>query len=217
MVESLIGRLVFIAISSSVIIAAAGGRAFLHRPVGLAYLALWAVWWLATALGRSSGVSSAHDRKQRAMVVISGFLTVPLLIIAPPWEYAHFGGPLPRDGSLSWFGLVLFAGGIALQSSAMLALHGLYTVRLGVQPGHRLVTSGPYRWVRHPGYLSYLLSLIGIGLALSSLIGLALTAWVLPFILWRIKSEELMLLAEFGDKYQTYSQQTKRRLIPLLY
>ena len=132
------------------------------------------------------------------------------------WEYAHFVGPISRDGPLAWVGLVLFATGIALQAAAMWALRGLYTVRLGMQPGHRLVTSGPYRLVRHPGYLSYILAMTGIGLAMSSLVGLGLVVLIVPFLLRRIEREEEMLADEFGEKYRTYKQRTKR-LIPLIY
>ncbi|MCC7352169.1 MAG: hypothetical protein IT330_00325, partial [Anaerolineae bacterium] len=172
MAATLVGRIIFIAATCVVIVIAGGGARFLLRPVGAVYLALWVLWWLATALGRQAGVASAYDRTQRAGVIALSIVSVPLLVAAPPWEYAHFTGPIPRDGPLSWFGLALFAAGIAVQVAAMWALRGLFTVRLGMQPGHRLVSSGPYRLVRHPGYLSYILSLTGIGLALSSLIGL---------------------------------------------
>lgn len=150
-------------------------------------------------------------------VIAYSLVSAPLLIVAPPWEYAHFTGPFPRDGPVAWIGLVLFAAGIALQAAAMWELRGMYTVRLGMQPEHHLVTSGPYRLVRHPGYLSYIISMTGIGLALSSLVGLGLVILVAPFILWRIQHEETMLVAEFGEEYQAYVLQTKWRLIPLVY
>ena len=98
----------------------------------------------------------------------------------------------------------------------MWTLHGLYTTQLGIQPGHRLITTGPYRWLRHPGYLSNLLSLTGIGLALSSLIGLALAALVVPLLLHRIAHEEAMLRDAFGDAYRAY-QRRSWRLLPFVW
>ncbi len=216
LIAQLAGRLVYIVLSSMLITIVGGGTTFLRRPVGAIYLLLWALWWAVTFLGRRRGARSDYDRTQRAIVTISGFLSVPTLILAPPWEYAHLAGPLPRDGLLAWAGLIFFAAGIALQTAAMWALRGYYTVRLGIQPSHRLVTSGPYRLVRHPGYLSYLLSLTGVGLAMSSLIGLGLAILVVPFIVWRIGYEEEMLLREFGEEYRAYQRRT-RRLIPGLY
>jgi protein-S-isoprenylcysteine O-methyltransferase Ste14 len=114
-------------------------------------------------------------------------------------------------------GLGLFAAGIALQVAAFWALRGFYTSRLGIQPGHHLVTGGPYRLVRHPGYLSNLMCLTGMGLALSSIAGLALVAFVVPLIVWRITCEEQMLVTELGAAYRTYKQRTRWRLIPLIY
>jgi protein-S-isoprenylcysteine O-methyltransferase Ste14 len=183
--------------------------------VGIPYLALSAALWLL-AMMRQRGVPSTYDRKQRVIVIAIGVAAAPLLIAMPPWEYAHFSGPVPRDGPLAWAGLAILALGIALQGAAMWALGSFYTVRLGMQPGHRPVTSGPYLLVRHPGYLSYVLSMTGIGLTLGSLIGLGLVALVIPFLLRRIGHEEEMLVAEFGAEYRTYMQRTKR-LIPLVY
>jgi protein-S-isoprenylcysteine O-methyltransferase Ste14 len=173
------------------------------------------MWWLVIAVGRQRGAKSGYNKSQQTVLAL-GILALIGLIVLPPLEYAHFTGPIPRDGILAWSGLCLFAVGIALQSAAFWALRGFYTSRLGMQPGHRLVTAGPYRWVRHPGYLSNLLYLVGMGLALSSIAGLILTAFVVPLILWRIRCEEEMLVAEFGEAYEVYRQQTRWRLIPLL-
>ncbi len=213
MARHLIGRLIFIAISCLIIILAGGGVAFVRRPVGVTYLALWVAWWIVLALGRRRGVPSEYDRKQRVIVSL-GTAALAVVIIASPWEYAHFAGPIPRDGTLAWAGLVLFAVGIVLQAAALWVLRGFYTSRLGLQPGHRLVASGPYRIVRHPGYLSNLMCMMGIGLALSSLLALGSTILVVPLIVWRIEREEEMLLTQFGVVYEAYKQKTKWRLIP---
>jgi protein-S-isoprenylcysteine O-methyltransferase Ste14 len=197
------------------IIAAGGGWPFLGRPVAIAYLALWLVWWLAIALGRQRGVESKYDRSQAGIIAL-GILALVALIVVVPWEYGRFSGPLPRDSWLAWMGLAVFALGIGLQVAAFRSLRGMYTSRLGIQPEHRLVSSGPYHWIRHPGYLSNLLCLLGIGLAMSSLLGLGVSLAVIPLILARIRQEESMLLAEFGDAYREYQSRT-HRFIPGLF
>jgi len=211
-----LGLLVFVAICCALIVVAGGGVAFLRRPVGAVYLALWVVWWLLIAVGRQRGVPSPYDRSQRVILSL-GIVALVGLVLLPPWEYAHLSGPIPRDGPLAWSGLALFAAGIALQAAAFWALRGLYTSRLGIQPHHRLVMGGPYRLVRHPGYLSNLLCLAGLGLAMSSLGGLGLTLFVVPLIVGRIEREEEMLVAELGQAYQRYRQDTRWRLVPYLY
>lgn len=209
-----IGRVLFALVTSVIVVLAGGGLAFLLRPVGAVYVVLWMAYWLVQA-GRRRGQASSYDRKQR-IVYVSGVIVIPVLVVVVPLEYAHFTGPIPRDGSVSWAGLALFALGITVLAAAMRTLGELYTSYLGIQPRHRLVTFGPYRYVRHPGYLGELLSMFGIGLSLSSVVGLALALLSLLLVLKRIKPEEEMLTAEFGDEYRKYMDRTKR-LIPFIY
>src|SRR3990170_2469318 len=100
-----LGRIVFVAVSSVIVAIAGGGAAFIQRPVGVVYLTLWVIWWIATMLGRKSGIPSAYDRSQRVVVIALSILAVPVLAMAPSWEYAHFSGPIPRDAPLAWIGL----------------------------------------------------------------------------------------------------------------
>lgn len=215
-VVRLVGLLFFALACCVVIVLVGGGWVFVRRPVGVSYLTLWSLWWLLIAIGRQRGVPSTYDRSQR-MILVLGIVALVGLIVLPPWEYAHLSGPIPRDGPLAWLGLGVFAAGILLQATAFRALHGLYTSRLGIQAGHRLVTRGAYRLVRHPGYLSNLLCLIGIGLSLSSLAGLGLALFVVPLIVRRIQSEEAMLAAAFGEEYERYRQQVPWRLVPYVF
>lgn len=210
----MIGRVLFALITSVIVVLAGGGLAFLLRPVGTGYVVLWITYWVMQA-GRRRGQASSYDRKQR-IVYVSGVIVIPALVVVVPCEYAHFTGPIPRDGPVSWAGLALFALGIIVLAAAMRTLGKLYTSYLGIQPGHRLVTSGPYRYVLHPGYLGEVLSMFGIGLSLSSVVGLALALLSLLLVLKRIKPEEEMLTAEFGDEYRKYMGRTKR-LVPFIY
>jgi protein-S-isoprenylcysteine O-methyltransferase Ste14 len=173
------------------------------------------MWGSVTAAGRQRGVASAYDKSQRVFWALGGSIMLALTVVGP-WEFANFAGPIPRDGLPAWIGLALFATGDVLQAAAMWALHGLYTSRLGVQPHHRVVTNGPYHLVRHPGYVGAILCLLGMGLALSSLIAIGLAILFVPILVWRIGREKEMLLTEFGEEYRSYMKKTKR-LIPLVY
>jgi uncharacterized Tic20 family protein len=64
--------------------------------------------------------------------------------------------------------------------------------------------------------VSEIASVLGMSLALSSLIGLAMTILLFPLLIWRIRAEEGMLLAQFGEDYREYMQRTKQ-LIPGIY
>ena len=62
-------------------------------------------------------------------------------------------------------GLALFLAGEALRTWCILALGASWNARARVDPGLRVVSSGPYRFVRHPNYLGVLLELVGLALA----------------------------------------------------
>ncbi len=206
----------FFLILSIGLILLAGGLEVLQRPVGLAFLILWTVLALATGALRLPGAPSKYHRRQVAYRIVLGVVGFLGLLAVGPWEYTHLAGPLPRDGILAWIGIALFAVGTFLYAWAMWALHGQFTVRLSVATGDRLVTTGPYRIVRHPGYFGFVLVLPGMAFALGSLAILVFTVVLVAWIVSRIQDEEAMLVAEFGDAYRAYQRRTKR-LIPFVY
>jgi protein-S-isoprenylcysteine O-methyltransferase Ste14 len=181
----------------------------------MALLAVWFCWWLSTALLRRWGRASMYSRRAvgLALALVPAYLVV---LVVAPWEYAHFSGPIPRDGPPAWAGLGLLAAGAAFGAWAMKSLGGSFTIRLNVASGQRLATTGPYAIVRHPAYLSYIMELLGLGLALSSLAGLSLAIVAGVVLAWRTRHEERMLVAEFGDEYRDYARRT-RRLLPFIY
>ena len=67
----------------------------------------------------------------------------------------------PGHGALV-VGAVLFAAAKALKSWAIVSLGGAWTFRVIVRPGLPLVTSGPYRWLRHPNYVAVVGELVGV-------------------------------------------------------
>lgn len=114
-------------------------------------------------------------------------------------------------------GLVLLAAGVLLRLWAVVALGRLFTFRVAIQAQHRLVSTGPYRFVRHPSYSGVLLACVGIGIADANLMSLAVLL-LLPLagILVRIRHEERTLTAALGDEYRRYSAATAR-LVPLVW
>jgi protein-S-isoprenylcysteine O-methyltransferase Ste14 len=208
-------QLVFIIVMDAVIYAA-GGPEIIRRPAGLTYLVLWTVWALATALGRKPGKRSPYEEANWFRILFAVIAFAVYLWVAP-WEYIRLTGPIPRDGVLAWVGLGLFAAGIALHIQAMRALKGYFTVGLGAQSGHTVTTTGPYRFVRHPGYLAYIIGLTGLGLALGSIAALVMIAPITMYILWRIPREERGLVEQFGDGYRAYGTRTRWKLMPGVY
>ena len=125
------------------------------------------------------------------------------------------------DGALPvaarWAGAALAFAGLGLRIAAFRALGASYSRTLRVNEDQKLVTSGMYRVIRHPGYLSSLILWSGAVLATGSLIGVGVVlAALLGAYIRRIRVEEAMLLSSFGESYRTY-QNTSWKLVPYIY
>ncbi|OAI07923.1 methyltransferase family protein [Methylomonas methanica] len=120
---------------------------------------------------------------------------------------------LPRQA----LAMALFASGLYLRYAAVIQLGRFFTTDVAIQPEHRLIKEGPYRWLRHPAYTGLLIALFAAGLAMGDFIALAMllvpTVWAFTL---RIDIEERMLLAEFGSVYADFCKSTWR-LLPWVY
>jgi protein-S-isoprenylcysteine O-methyltransferase Ste14 len=108
--------------------------------------------------------------------------------------------------------------GVALRYWSMWVLGEFFTRTLAVFADQAVVSAGPYRWVRHPGYLAQIVVVVS-GSALFSL-SLPLVGVVAVSLLaaysHRIRAEERMLVERFGEAYQRYRECTWR-LVPFVY
>lgn len=129
-------------------------------------------------------------------------------------------GLLRWPGGLLWpvvAGLALIAAGIGLRVWAMAALGRFFQYQIQVQPGHRVVTGGPYRYVRHPSYTGVALALAGIGLACDDVWSLVVVAVLCGVgLAVRIHAEERQLAQALGTEYERFAA-TRKRLVPGLW
>lgn len=125
--------------------------------------------------------------------------------VAPGWLPA----PLPVPGWAALAALVSAECGLILLFWVHLSLGLHFSGTLRLREDHQLVQTGPYRWVRHPMYTSFLLLLGGlavlIGDAVVSTTILSSQVWVLGV---RLRHEEAMLAERFGAQWDTFQAQT---------
>jgi protein-S-isoprenylcysteine O-methyltransferase Ste14 len=144
-------------------------------------------------------------------LILPGFLAI---FFAPPLEWMYLPAVLPRTFWMQIAGLALILAAVALRIWARTHIRGLYSGHVEVQVDHSLVQSGPYRFVRHPGYTGFLLMTLGVAIGYSSLIGLAaVPVFLLPGLAYRMTVEERLLSEQFGEDYRTYISKSKK-LIP---
>jgi protein-S-isoprenylcysteine O-methyltransferase Ste14 len=86
-------------------------------------------------------------------------------------------------------------------------------VRLQTERGHQVVSSGPYRWVRHPGYAGAIITYLATPFFLDSAWALLPTLVVLGALVVRTSKEDQFLQAEL-DGYREYAGRVRYRLLP---
>ena len=118
--------------------------------------------------------------------------------------------------AMRWFGVALFALGGVLRIAPVFVLGERFSGLAAIQPGHRLVTGGLYRVIRHPSYLGLIVNSLGWSLAFRSSVGVVLTALLIAPLIARIRAEEALLSERFGAEYAAYRARTWR-LVPGLY
>jgi len=180
---------------------------------------LLAVFFVAQRLLRRGAEARSleagvEDRGSTRVLGLAFFASAAALAVAPVL-HAGPGGGIPAW--LGWTGAALTLVGITLRIWAQVFLGKSYTSTLRHAAGQSIVTEGPYRWVRHPGYAGLLLAWAGAGLASGSWISAAVTFAVTAVAYaYRIAVEEAMLVAAFGGPYRAYMAETWR-LCPFLY
>jgi protein-S-isoprenylcysteine O-methyltransferase Ste14 len=106
-------------------------------------------------------------------------------------------------------GILFIVASLSLQLWARLHLGRFYAERAEFQPGHRLISTGPYAYMRHPLFTSYFLFGIGLFLIAPSVLTLSICIYIFwNFSKAAIKDEKVM--AENMPEYKAYMQRTPR-------
>src|ERR1700689_3480104 len=161
--------------------------------VWLAGAAIMAVMSFARFAPRSSTVNL------RTVAATGGMLFLPCLMRSTT----------PSIGMLATIGLVLELLGVALTQVARIYMGR----RFGILPANRgIVSKGPFRWVRHPIYIGWLILSIGYATCYANDRNVALILATLVFMVWRIDQEEELLSAD--PEYRRYMDRVRYRLLP---
>jgi protein-S-isoprenylcysteine O-methyltransferase Ste14 len=163
----------------------------------------------------ASGERVTRTRPDRLRIALISSFSLPgavvgfLSVFAP--QRARWA-TLPTPTWSRWIGVALGVVAMPLFIWTHHALGKNWSADLVIKEEHTLITSGPYRWVRHPMYTSFFgLSLAFFLLSANWVIGLAgLATSVLGAA--RVDKEEALMIEEFGDEYRAYMQRTGRFL-----
>ena len=188
---------------------------FRHGAAEVAFIVLLLTWTVFEAVMRVRQRLRATGPDTRDP---SYFVLLPALLAAVvAAEVLGRRGRLLWPGGLVWpvvAGLTLVAAGIGLRAWSIVTLGRFFQYQIKVQPGHQVVTGGPYRYVRHPSYTGIAMVLAGIALASGdvwSLLAVAVLGGAGLAV--RIRAEERQLTQALGGEYERFAA-GRKRLVP---
>jgi protein-S-isoprenylcysteine O-methyltransferase Ste14 len=205
----------FFALAAAALFAAAGTVAILTYWI---YLAIFAAVFVASFLWLDPDLPRERMRPggkkpPLALRLFSGVLFVHWVIAGLDHGRFHWSDSVPTW--LQWTALIAVAAGYAFCLWAMRVNRFFSSiVRIQNDRGQVVITTGPYVFIRHPGYLAGIVIVVASGAALDSWIAAAiLVVSTLPFLLYRAATEDRVLLAELPG-YRNYAERVRWRLLP---
>jgi protein-S-isoprenylcysteine O-methyltransferase len=171
-------------------------------------LACWA--FLEVGLRRGDAARSwdtSIDDRGTTRLIVGTYVVLGLVT-----TFYHRFAVVHADTVIAWVGIFFSASGLALRTWAMQHLGRYYSRTLRVQDEQHIIDDGPYRIVRHPGYLGSILVWVGAELAINAVLAVITAIALVVVYSRRIDAEEAMLSA-WNPRYQDY-QRHSRRLIP---
>jgi protein-S-isoprenylcysteine O-methyltransferase Ste14 len=186
--------------------------AWAYLGLGLGILVINAAILPAELVAERGQPRDNVKRWDRVLTTLAGVTTLGVPIVAGLDE--RFGWSPQLVPAIHLIGLAFFALGQGLFSWAMASNKYFSTcVRIQIDRGHTVATSGPYRYVRHPGYTGYIASFLGMSLALGSPWAIIPAGLIACLLVIRTAMEDRTLQNELSG-YRDYAQRVHYRLLP---
>lgn len=174
----------------------------------------WYGWCSRRRSRRSRVEATITDKGSFALLLtayIVGISAAAFFALWVPWAAISPA----REASVA--GTLVLWGGIGLRWWAMNTLGRYFTFTVQASADQPVVSHGPYRILRHPGYTGVLLAMVSMGLLLANWLSvLALAVAVVAGMSYRISVEEGALASTLGPAYEDYCS-SRKRLIPLVW
>ena len=174
--------------------------------IGAVWIAFW-VYWMASAVGVKSG-------RGRPTGFVGARVALVLVVVALIRSGVLGKHGVTRDRVLGLAGLTVVVLGLALAVWARRYLGRNWGMPMTQKVDPELVTSGPYRTIRHPIYAGIILGMVGTAIAIGvyALIPVVVLG---AYFIYSARMEERYLADQFPDSYPRYRRSTKM-LIPFV-
>lgn len=170
--------------------------------------------FLLSVFKRSGKNTVSKDRNSLVIIWLVYGIAIWFGVFA---AYRLYQCRMPWPNACLDAGYVVFALGTLLRWYAIIYLGRFFTANVAIASDHRVIDTGPYRYVRHPSYAGAMLAMLGFCLSFQNWAS-ALIIFIPCFAVnqWRIRIEEKALTEALGEPYRSYMQRTKR-LVPWIF
>lgn len=179
--------------------------------------ACWAIFltvWFIGAFGTTP--TQTANLGKRVAARLGGVLLILLLFALPPINnYFRFIPAKDVNPVLGWTSVALATIGVGIAIWARVYLGRNWGMPKTLRQEHELVTSGPYRYVRHPIYTGVLIAILG-AVVLQGIIWLIVLGYFVYYFSRSAHTEEGHMLERFPDSYPAYISRTKK-FIPFIF
>lgn len=142
---------------------------------------------------------------QRVPILLSTLTLITLIVSVFQIGTLEYSG---KYNSIRYIGLIVYLIFSWLQIWAFKSLGENYSQDILIKKDHQLVTSGPFKIIRHPQYISQILLDLGAAAATLSFLVAPLAIIQIPFIILRASAEEKLLAKHFGDEFKLYKKKS---------
>ncbi|TDL31554.1 isoprenylcysteine carboxylmethyltransferase family protein [Jeotgalibacillus sp. S-D1] len=161
---------------------------------------------------RGVGEEDPHEKRTFLLILLALLGTIALSVSLQEMKQLEASAYLIQVP-----GAVLFGAGVFLRLWGIIHLKNQFTRNVTVRDGDEIVSTGPYRRLRHPLYTGLLMISLGMSLFFMSIVGAVFGALIVSWTLMkRIRYEEDLLIEKFGLDYKQWMSK-RARLFPFIY
>lgn len=180
-------------------------------------VSLTAVIWLILELRQSLMRRPEAVKADRGSLLVLRASYIGGALAAVAAERTVTAAAIKPESTAAWLCLIFLWCGIATRFWSFRTLGRYFTFTVQTSTDQPVVTEGPYRFVRHPGYTGILLAVIGLGFLFGNWVSVAsILVAVTAGLVYRIRVEERALLQTLGARYRDFAA-TRKRLVPFVW
>lgn len=177
---------------------------------------VWLLWWAGwIGIGFNKNPNSHSEPLLARLPHLVPLLVGPVVLFTPAFVTQQY--PFGWEEADRWLVSILVLAGLGITCWARYHLGKQWSGLVTTKVNHELVTTGPYKYVRHPIYSGIILAVIGSALAVNTLCSvIGAVIWISTYVI-KLSHEEKLLSQTFGVSWMLQCDKVYDKLIPGVY